>query len=50
MAAIHMIKIVLKLNKPAYVGICVLDFSKTLINDFHYNYICSTTVIVYRHW
>ena len=28
----------LKLNRPSYVGMCILDF-KTLMYDFHYNYI-----------
>ena len=39
LAAIHRIKESLKLNKPSYVGMCILDLSKTLMYDFHYNYI-----------
>ena len=39
LTAIHRIKESLKLNKPSFVGMCILDLSKTLMYDFHYNYI-----------
>ena len=39
LVAIHKIKETLTLNRPAYIGMCILDLSKTLMYDFHYNYI-----------
>ena len=39
LVAVHKIKETLTLNRPAYVGMCILDLSKILMYDFHYNYI-----------
>ena len=38
LVAVHMKKQRLLLNKPSHVGMCILDLSKVLMYDFHYNF------------
>ena len=39
LVAIPKSKLVLKLNKQEYTGICILELSKVLMYRFHYDYI-----------
>ena len=37
--SVHLKKTNLLMNKPVYLGMCILDLSKTIMYDFHYKYI-----------
>ena len=39
LVSVHMKKTSLTMNKPVYLGMSILDLSKTLMFDFHYKYI-----------
>ena len=39
LAVKHKSKLALKLNKLAYIGMCILELSKVLMYEFHYHYI-----------
>ena len=40
--AVHCSKKVLTLNKPVYVGFCILEISKLKMDKFHYDYVLNT--------
>ena len=37
--SVHMKKTSLRMNKPVYLGMCILDLSKIIMYEFHYNHI-----------
>ena len=39
LVSVHMKKTHLIMNKPIYLGMCILDLSKTIMYEFHYDYI-----------
>ena len=39
LVSVHMKKTSLTMNKPVYLGMCILDLSKIIMYDFHYDYI-----------
>ena len=39
LVAIRKNKVTLTLNKPAYIGMCILELNKVLMYEFHYDYI-----------
>ena len=44
--AVHMHKDILKLNRPIYVGMSILDLSKHLMYDFYYNKLKNNILLV----
>ena len=42
LAGIHMNKSKLRLDQPTYVGMSILDLSKNLMYDWHYNHLKNT--------
>ena len=41
LVSVYMKKTSLTMNKPVYLGMCILELSKIIMFDFHYNYIKS---------
>ena len=39
LVSVHMKKTSLTMNKPVYLGMCILELSKIIMFDFHYQYI-----------
>ena len=39
LVSVHMKKTYLTMDKPVYLGMCILDLSKVIMYDFHYNHI-----------
>ena len=42
LVAVHCSKKILTLNKLIYIGFCILELSKLLMYQFHYDYVLKT--------
>ena len=51
LVAISKSKVSLKLNKPTYIGMYILELSKVLMYEFHYDYIKNKydKIIIHRN-
>ena len=51
LVAISKSKVSLKLNKPTYIGMYILELSKVLMCEFHYDYIKNKydKIIIHRN-
>ena len=45
LVTIHKSKLALKLSKPAYIGMCILDLSKILMHELHSDYVKTNMTI-----
>ena len=53
LVAIHINKVILMLNKLAYIGMGILELGKVSMYEFHYDYIKNkygNKTIIHRHW
>ena len=50
LVAIRKIRVTLTLNKPAYVGMCMIDLIKLLMYEFNYDYIKINTVTIQDYY
>ena len=50
LVAIRKMKVTLTLSKSAYVGMCIIDWSKVLIYKLHYSYVKINMVITQDYY
>ena len=48
--AIRKNKVTLTFSKPSYIGLCILELSKVLMYEFHYDYIKINMVITQGYY